>query len=95
MGHAAGVVLIACSPPDPVPPGPPARVDSGRCVLCGACVVACPELAIGLVPDVFGEASAVWVDEVRCTRCGTCEEACPELAIECAFQVILEEGRAT
>ena len=86
------MVLIALSPAGPALLGPPPRVDPGRCVLCGACVVACPELAIGLAPDVSGEAAAVWVDEVRCTRCGTCEEVCPELAIECAFQVVLEEG---
>ncbi len=89
------MVSIALEPANQAPLGPPPRVDLARCVLCGACVVACPEQAIGLAPDLSGRPAVVWVDDVRCTRCGTCEEACPELAIECSFQVILEEGRPT
>jgi formate hydrogenlyase subunit 6/NADH:ubiquinone oxidoreductase subunit I len=63
-----------------------------RCVLCGACLIACPELAIGLAPDASGAASAVWIDDLRCTRCGLCEEACPEVAIACPLEIVLGEA---
>ena len=86
-------MLSALGPAALAPLPSPPRVDLARCVLCGACVVACPELAIGLAPDLSGQAAVVWVDDARCTRCGTCEDACPESAIECSYQVVLEEGR--
>lgn len=42
-----------------------------RCVLCGACVAACPRGAVSIVDDV-----AV-VDRTKCTGCGLCAMACP------------------
>lgn len=75
-----------------VPPTPPPRIDPARCVLCGTCVVACPEAAVWFAPDASGAAATVWVDDARCTRCGACEDACPESAVECSYQVVLGQG---
>jgi ferredoxin len=46
-----------------------------RCTACGACIVTCPEGALGRAP-----LRPAVVDE-RCTRCLACIEVCPVDAI--------------
>lgn len=46
------------------------------CVLCGACVDACPCDVLDL-----GDESAEVVDEDSCIACGACLDACPTGAI--------------
>jgi pyruvate formate lyase activating enzyme len=47
-----------------------------RCVVCGACVVACPEA----VHRVDGGKHAL--ERARCRACGACVEACPNGALQ-------------
>ncbi|MGM5484286.1 MAG: DUF362 domain-containing protein [Nanobdellota archaeon] len=51
------------------------KVDSDKCIGCGACVEKCPVEAITMKDDV-----AV-IDQDKCIDCGACKEACPQGAI--------------
>jgi len=53
-----------------------------RCIGCGECIDACPEVAITLSP------SGVMTDLARCTHCGTCAETCPAEAHELIGRVM-------
>ncbi|HPC05676.1 MAG TPA: 4Fe-4S binding protein [Anaerolineaceae bacterium] len=62
------------------------EIDLDSCTQCGACVTACPEGILSMLPGgpVVNRAD-------QCTCCGSCEEACPEGAIRCELEVIWEE----
>jgi pyruvate formate lyase activating enzyme len=47
-----------------------------KCIKCGTCVEACPEIAITLT------AEGIITDPDLCTLCGKCAEVCPTKAIE-------------
>ena len=47
-----------------------------KCILCGTCVVACPENAIALKTD------GIITDTELCKICGKCAEVCPAIATE-------------
>ena len=49
------------------------KIDSNLCVGCGACVNACPVLAISM----NDEGKAV-IDAEKCISCGTCMAVCPQ-----------------
>ena len=51
------------------------KIDTDKCVGCGACVDACPVEAIKMDDGV-----AV-IDEGACTECGLCVDECPNEAI--------------
>jgi formate hydrogenlyase subunit 6/NADH:ubiquinone oxidoreductase subunit I len=48
--------------------------DKEKCVLCGACVRACPANAI----TINKEARTIDYNPFACIYCGSCKEACPE-----------------
>lgn len=58
-----------------------AVIDIKKCVGCGACIKACPQQAIRMLPGWHCQ-----VDPDRCTGCGTCVRLChkgaPALAEE-------------
>ncbi len=47
-----------------------------KCIMCGTCVMACPEKAITLTSD------GIITDTERCNMTGRCAEVCPTKAIE-------------
>ena len=47
-----------------------------KCIMCGTCVMACPEKAITLTPE------GIITDAELCKMCGKCAEVCPTKAIE-------------
>jgi pyruvate formate lyase activating enzyme len=47
-----------------------------KCILCGTCVVTCPEKAITLTSE------GIITDTGLCKMCGKCAEVCPTKAIE-------------
>ncbi len=51
-----------------------AKVDTGKCVACGACESVCPVEAIKV-----GEFASVDAD--TCIECGACASECPSEAI--------------
>ncbi|MCD6549840.1 4Fe-4S binding protein [Candidatus Micrarchaeota archaeon] len=52
------------------------KIDTDKCIYCGACVGVCPVLALRL-KDVVVE----W-DPEKCVYCGNCEQICPAGAIK-------------
>ncbi len=54
------------------------RINAGRCVRCGACVVSCRDG--GYQALAFGE-NGVDVDPSRCSGCSLCAHVCPEGAL--------------
>ena len=53
----------------------PAKIDSGICTGCGACVDSCPSEAIEMQ-----DGKAV-IDADKCVDCGVCVDECPVEAI--------------
>ena len=49
-----------------------AIVDQQRCVACGACVKACPRVALSVWRGCYAQ-----VDEAKCVGCGLCAKTCP------------------
>ena len=49
------------------------KIDSGKCVACGACMRVCPVLAISV-----NDEGKVVIDPEKCISCGTCLAVCPE-----------------
>lgn len=47
-----------------------------KCIMCGTCVMVCPEKAITLTPE------GILTDTKLCQLCGRCAEVCPSKAIE-------------
>lgn len=60
--------------------------DKNRCSGCGACVVACPQNCIRLVPDEEGFDYPV-IDEANCTDCGRCLQVCGMQNDSCLHEV--------
>ncbi|MFQ6749311.1 MAG: 4Fe-4S binding protein [Clostridia bacterium] len=52
-------------------------IDKNQCIMCGACVSACPHGAI-----TFGEDGYPQINPQLCTKCGTCQAICPVCAID-------------
>jgi len=52
-----------------------------RCVLCGHCVVACPNdaLRFNRSSDDLTFDDEIIINHSKCTGCGKCTEACPEI----------------
>lgn len=48
------------------------KIDSEKCIACGACVGACPVGAI--TPGADGK---MVIDPETCISCGTCAAVCP------------------
>jgi len=69
-----------CSNPESIDPRPELAYDVARCVgeePCGACLKACPESAIFVLPS-DGKARVRWD---LCTSCGDCISVCPTGAL--------------
>ena len=49
-----------------------AKVDTDRCVACGACTNVCPRKAVTIFHGCFAQ-----VDVEICVGCGQCERTCP------------------
>jgi len=64
--------------------GRPNRIDPELCTACGACLEACPEGAIEMVPGW-----RYFVGE-KCTDCGKCVDVCPTSAIAMKRQPLHE-----
>ena len=60
-------------------PAQVAASDSRICIACGACVTACPQMAVTLTP---GTTAHSLVDPHICRGCGICSAECPTGAIQ-------------
>lgn len=60
-----------CHNPESREAGAQVWIHQGRCIGCGSCVEACPNVAEA------GTVTEPSVDPFRCIRCGRCVEACP------------------
>jgi pyruvate formate lyase activating enzyme len=47
-----------------------------KCIKCGTCVIACPQMALSLTPE------GIVTDAELCKRCFRCADVCPTRAIE-------------
>lgn len=54
-----------------------AKVDTGYCVACGACVKECKFNAITIKNGVYAQ-----VNEDKCVGCNKCAKICPASVIE-------------
>ena len=46
------------------------------CINCGICKVVCPQNAISLQRNMFGELNPI-IDKSKCNNCGICSTFCP------------------
>ena len=56
--------------------------DSGKCLACSACAIACPPNSIQTAVDITGGKTTWSINYGRCIYCGRCEEVCPTGAIK-------------
>ena len=49
-----------------------AKVNTNRCVSCGACTKVCPKKAISVLDGCYAQ-----VDIMNCVGCGKCQKICP------------------
>jgi len=61
---------VWCSNPFGLSREPEIVYNRRKCVLCGACLTACPQNALRMEPQ------GVALDRDRCTTCGSCVTAC-------------------
>ncbi len=61
-------------------------IDQGRCIGCSACVIACPEHALGMIDGI-----AELVYPGKCIGHGICAEACPVSGIK----IVLDSAKST
>jgi NAD-dependent dihydropyrimidine dehydrogenase PreA subunit len=54
------------------------QVDTARCVVCGACIPACPTNALSMAADATPR---IEVDRALCAECSACIPACPAEAL--------------
>jgi NADPH-dependent glutamate synthase beta subunit-like oxidoreductase/ferredoxin len=57
------------------------ELDSGRCILCGLCVDACPMGCIAITAATTPQFAQMTLDDDRCIRCGLCVARCPADAL--------------
>lgn len=57
---------------------PPTLCEPPKCTACSACANICPNSAISMEEDEYGELHPS-ISADRCTKCGLCERVCPEL----------------
>jgi pyruvate formate lyase activating enzyme len=60
-----------CQNPEGRDPAPQISLLPGRCIRCGSCIEACPNVG------AEAHSPAREVDPTRCIRCGACVDACP------------------
>jgi glycyl-radical enzyme activating protein len=85
-----------CHNPEGMAPGQRLSHTAARCIGCGTCLRACPELALSA-----GDSERdVRIDHTRCNKCGRCIDACPtgamafdarELSSEQAIAELLQD----
>lgn len=46
------------------------------CINCGICKTACPQSAIKMIANKYGELNPI-IDKTKCTNCGICAKVCP------------------
>ncbi|MBW2611913.1 MAG: glycyl-radical enzyme activating protein [Deltaproteobacteria bacterium] len=65
-----------CHNPEGIDKDPRVVYRKNICIVCRACIEACPGQALSLTPD------GVHTDSARCRHCGACVDACPSGARE-------------
>ena len=65
-----------CHNPEGISPAQEQMYNPAKCIKCGTCVVACPEMALMLTQD------GIVTDAGRCRLNGLCAAVCPTKAIE-------------
>lgn len=66
-----------CHNPESQSSGRQKLYTASKCIACGECVEACPEMALKLSAD-----SGIVTQKELCTLCGICAEVCPSKAME-------------
>jgi ferredoxin len=72
------------------------EIVSGKCTMCDACRVVCPDAAIEgqkLVPGKTGF-TPYRIRQQRCTHCGECIKVCPEGAVIISDEALAGEEKA-
>lgn len=58
-----------------------AKVNTSRCVACGACIKDCPRGAIEIIKGCYAS-----VNTKQCVGCGICQQICPAGSIDLVEQ---------